>query len=368
MAVFRKSGSTPDGTNVILTDTNPYGSRRLVVESDHISSVAYLCDPQGVVKGAVWLANHQAAPPAIDLGRLNDGLSPVMPRSCTSHPLGSPPIDPDTLDVVWFEEGDGVVLYEQGTILAVIPGWADMTRGIPGFSLHTIGETPFAWSLRDALGGLDRRISGAKAYWEWRRGSGAWETFQQFIMGHLSSRLGPGGRYWDASDDRVPTIGITERPPRQDRDYTLLSTVGMSCQRMPSIEQYVERSGEFARVELAMATRGDGRQAARLFPWLAQYPWHSVTWLGHGHIARWYHDPATFPLGPPWSAVLLLSDDGTLPGGKAPDLSGFTFGGDVVRWLWLLPISEAERRLAAERGYPALVKHLTAQGRGWLIG
>ena len=37
--------------------------------------------------------------------------------------------------------------------------------------------------------------------------------------------------------------------------------------------------------------------AARIFLWLAHYPWRAVTWFGPGHSIRWYHEPATFPLG-----------------------------------------------------------------------
>ena len=97
-------------------------------------------------------------------------------------------------------------------------------------------------------------------------------------------------------------MGITERPPERGRNHTVLSTVGMSCQRMPTVEQYIDRPEAYARVELAVATRGDAREAARLFLWLAQYPWHSVTWLGHGHTAKWYHGRRPSPWAPPTAA------------------------------------------------------------------
>jgi hypothetical protein len=241
------------------------------------------------------------------------------------------------LSALWFEEGDGVALYEDDSLLAVIPGWADLVRGMPGYARDAIGETAFAWSLAEAMEGLGPRVARAAAYWRWRRGEDAWRSFQQLVLAHLDARSGPAGRYWDASGGRMPTIGITERPPHHHRDYTVVSTVGMSCQRMPTVEQYIDHPEAYARIELALATRGDPRQAARLFLWLGQYPWHSVTWLGHGHTAKWYHEPATFPLGPDYHGVVMLADP---PG--LPDLSGFTFGGDVVRWLWLVPLTAEE--------------------------
>ncbi|WP_157250108.1 suppressor of fused domain protein [Nonomuraea typhae] len=319
---------------VVLTAGNPYGSRTLVVERDDDSSVAYLCSPDGTVHGAVWLANHRQAPAAIDLGRLNTGLPPIMPYANTLHPAGRRPLG--QLSALWFEEGDGVALYENEELLAVIPGWADMSRGMPGYARDAVGETPFAWALSEALEGLMPRIANARSYWRWRHREGSWPSFQQFVMGHLDRTLGPAGRYWDASGERLPTIGITERPPFGEREFTVLSTVGMSCQRMPTVEQWIDRPHAYSRIELAVATRDDPREVALVLVWLAQYPWHSVTWLGHGHTAQWYHEPATFPMGPDYSGVLMLADTPNFP-----DMSGFAFGGEAVRWLWLVPVTNA---------------------------
>ncbi|MEV0150150.1 MULTISPECIES: suppressor of fused domain protein [unclassified Nonomuraea] len=334
MTIFR-SASGEGRAEVVLTAVNPYGSRELVVERDEDASVAYLRAPDGTVHGAVWLANHRAAPPVVDLARVNSGRPPLMPRPGTTHPAGRGPLG--RLTVLWFEEGDGVALYEDDDLLAVIPGWADMSRGMPGYARDAVGESPFAWALSEALEGLAPRISNARSYWVWRHAEGSWPSFQQFAMGHIDAVLGRAGRYWDASGDRLPTVGITERPPREGRPFSVLSTVGMSCQRMPTVEQWIDQPDAYARIELAVATRDDPREAALLLVWLAQYPWHSVTWLGHGHTAKWYHEPATFPLGPRYAGVLMLADPPDMP-----DLSGFTFGGEAVRWLWLTPITAEE--------------------------
>ncbi|MFF4410916.1 suppressor of fused domain protein [Streptosporangium sp. NPDC001559] len=353
MATIRSTGERGDDVEVVFTDVNPYGSRTLVVERDETSSVAYLRGPHGTVHGAVWLANHGRAPEAFDPSRPESGLPPVAPRANTGHPDGRAPLG--RLRALWFEEGDGVALYENDELLAVIPGWADMSRGMPGYSFDAVGEFPFAWSLEEALEGLAPRLARARAYWDWRTGEGAWATFQQFVMGHLDRTVGTAGRFWDAGGDRLPAVGITERPPEGQREYTVLSTVGMSCQPMPTVEQYVERPQARTRIELAVATPGDPREAARLFLWLAQYPWHSVTWLGHGHTARWYHRPETFPLGSPYGGVIMLSG---LPG--LPDLSGFAFGGDDVEWLWLVPITAEELDLVGEEGHRALLPRLSS--------
>jgi hypothetical protein len=136
---------------------------------------------------------------------------------------------------------------------------------------------------------------------------------------------------------------------------------------MPVIEQLVPEVGSRARIELAIATTLPSTAAARIFLWLAQYPWRDVTWFGPGHSIRWYHEPATFPLGGGNEAVLLLAEPGALIGPEVPDLSGFTFAGDPVRWLWVIPITERERLLARERGSASLITQLAAQRRSWVV-
>jgi len=218
--------------------------------------------------------------------------------------------------------------------------------------------------------GLAPRLERSAAFWRWRHSADGWSQFQAALLGHLQSRLGPGGHYWDASAGKRPLTGVTERPPAPRRPYTVLSTVGMSCQRMPVVEQVLDDPSEYARIELAVATTLPSAQAARVFLWLATYPWHAVTWFGPGHSVRWYHEPSTFPLGggEGYGAVLLLDSPGGLAGPPPPDLSGFAFGGDPVRWLWVVPISERDRQLAKDRGSAALVSRLAAQHRSWIVG
>jgi hypothetical protein len=354
------------GPVTLLESLSPYGSRKVTVEYDGLTTAAYLHDDTSAIS-ATWIANHRPAPAATDQARVNAGRAPLMPAARTKHPGGRPPLQPETLEVLWFEEGDGVAILEGGRPLAVIAGWSDMDRGMPGYSSDVIGQTPFGWSLDDAMEGLAPRIERSRSYWRWRASPNGWSQFQQALLGHLQPRLGPGQNYWDASAGQQPQVGVTERPPGPGRPYTVLSTVGMSCQRMPVVEQVLDDPSAYARIELALATTLPSAQAARVFLWLATYPWHAVTWFGPGHSVRWYHEPSTFPLGG-GEAVLLLDAPGSLSGPEPPDLSGFAFGGDPVRWLWIVPISERDRQLAKERGSAALVSRLVAQQRSWIVG
>jgi hypothetical protein len=365
MPTLRRGPAPTQAPQVILNSASPYESRRLTVEYDGVTTAAYLHGETSAI-AATWIANHQPAAPTTDLGRLNAGKAPIMPAAHTKHPQGRPPYEARALQALWFEEGDGVALLEWGQLLAVIPGWADMAHGMPGYSRDVIGQTPFGWSLDDAMEGLVPRVEHARAFWQWRADPASWGSFQQAVLGHLLARLGPGAHYWDAGNGKQPPVGVTERPPTSSRPYTVLSTVGMSCQRMPVVEQFAEDTSSYGRIELCLASTLPSAQAARIFLWLGQYPWRSVTWFGPGHSVRWYHEPATFPLGGGNEAVLLLDEPAGLPGPEPADLSGFSFGGDTVRWLWIVPISERERLLAKERGSASLVTQLAAQRRSFV--
>ena len=48
-----------------------------------------------------------------------------MPAARTKHPGGRPPLQAGALEALWFEEGDGVAILENGRPLAVIAGWSD---------------------------------------------------------------------------------------------------------------------------------------------------------------------------------------------------------------------------------------------------
>lgn len=390
----RPASSGGSASTIILSDTSPYGSRRLVIETDGVTTVAYLRDVQDTVVGAVWIANHQAAPAELDPARLEAGAPPAMPAGRTSRPEGRGPLDPSALEVVWFEEGDGAAVLESGELLCVIPVWSDMNRGIPGYSRDTTGQTPFAFPLGEELEEFAGRVEQSREHWRRHATEQSWADFQSGVLGHLLNRLGPGGHYWHDvgrgsragtgggsgsgpgtggaggtahRGARGPVVGVSERPARDDRPYTVLSTVGMSAQRMPTVELYEDEVSHHARIELAVATTLPAQRAGGVFPWLAQHPWRSITWFAPGDVVKWYDDSSTFPLGSVWDGVLLLDDPRRLDGPPAPDLSGFTFGGDPVRWLWLVPITEEERRFAREEGSNALIRRLAKKGRSWVV-
>ena len=117
----------------------------------------------------------------------------MMPAAHTKHPAGRPALDARTLRALWFEEGDGVG-HRRGRPARSprSPAGRDMARGMPGYSRDVIGQTPFGWSLDDAMEGLGPRADRATAFWRWRASEDAWAGFQKAVLGHLLGRLGPG--------------------------------------------------------------------------------------------------------------------------------------------------------------------------------
>jgi Suppressor of fused protein (SUFU) len=368
MSVLRRGSASARGSaaTIVHTEASPYGSRRLVVESDGVVSAAYLKDARDTVVGAAWVANHRAASDEPDQRRLESGRAPALPSGQVRHPDGRGPLE--SLEVVWFEEGDGAAVLEDGEPLCVIPGWSDMTRGIPGYSRDAVAQSPFAFPLDDEIEQFSERIERSREHWKVCATEGSWADFQQSILGHLLQRLGPGGNYWhDVARGAAPTVGVSERPARGERDYTVLSTVGMSRQRMPAVELFEKTSHD--RVELVLATRMPSKRAAGVFPWLARHPWRSVAWLASGDAVMWKGEAKDFPLNSgenSWDGVLLVEDTTALPGPAAPDLTGLTSGDDPVRWLWLVPITGQEHRYAKSEGSDALVRRLAKQGRSWI--
>lgn len=380
MSVLRRGAASPRGSaaTVVHAAASPYGSRRLTVETDGEVTAAYLKDARDSVVGAVWVANHREAPRELDRSRLDEGLAPLLPESHVRHPAGRPALDAGALEVVWFEEGDGVALLEEGDLLLVIPGWSDMGRGIPGYARDATSQSPFAFPLDEEIEEFGPRVDQAREHWKRCRAEGSWAEFQQSILGHLLQRLGPSGHYWhdvgrqlaNGRPSMAPTVGVSERPARGDREFTVLSTVGMSRQRMPTVELYEDDVAPYGRIELAVASTLPSQRSGSIFPWLAQYPWRSVTWFAPGDVVKWYHEPRTFPLGngeSSWEGVLLLDDPNRLPGPGAPGMTGLRLNGDAVRWLWLVPITGEEHRYAKSEGSDALIRRLAQQGRSWVV-
>ena len=76
----------------LLESSSPYGSRRVTVEYDGLTTAAYLHDGTSVIS-ATWIANHRPAPQATDQARVNAGRAPLMSQSRIDPSLSDVAID-----------------------------------------------------------------------------------------------------------------------------------------------------------------------------------------------------------------------------------------------------------------------------------
>ena len=95
-------------------------------------------------------------------------------------------IDVSALEVVWFEEGDGVAVLEAGDPLFVIPGWSDMGRGIPGYARDATEQSPFAFPMEEEIAEFGPRIERAREHWKMCRADGSWAEFQQSVNRYIA--------------------------------------------------------------------------------------------------------------------------------------------------------------------------------------
>src|ERR1700678_3203254 len=85
-----RTGSPPSPVT-LLESFSPYGSRKVTVEYDGLTTAAYLHDDTSAIS-ATWIANHRPAPQGTDQARLDAGRAPLMPAGRTKHPAGRPPL------------------------------------------------------------------------------------------------------------------------------------------------------------------------------------------------------------------------------------------------------------------------------------
>lgn len=356
MAIFGKrrdrdaSGQADGAPRTLLDESSPYGSRRILVATNGTETWAQLFDGSGRQVTALWLAAHRGPAPDIQLS---------VPPEATRNPGGRPPFG--HVEAVWFEEGDGVALFDNEGMLAVLPGWAG-PETLPGYAREAVAPSQAAAPLQSALEQFVPRAEAARTYWTWRTRPEAWQDYQNDIQQHLNQRLGPP-QHTAALGEGTPFV-VAARYGSADEHLAV--TMGMSAQRMPGIEQVVDDPSPYARIELAVAGLGAGDADLVLLRWLARHPWRATTWIGSGHTVRWPGEG--FPVGAPFCGVLLLDDPTMLPGPPAPDLSGKTIFRDPVRFLWLVPVTEEDLAAAKADGRDTLLPRLRSAGRSWVAG
>ena len=314
---------------VIIFERSPFGNLDAIVQQDGRTLYFYLAGGEGYPPKACWLGNLVKGPLEININEMEQGIPPLLPRIHCDHPEGRPLPQEDDLEIVWFEEGNGVAVLESGSVLGILPPWSGVEK-FAGYARDCIAETQVAWPMPNTTS-MQRRIDNANSFWKSFNDSTPFADLQSRLLESFENRFGPQQNYWAIDNGEFPQRGLLQSNQNGKATFT---TVGMSLFPQPNIEMYVENPSLERRVELAFQvdeklvtdelTEELGKSMARL----ASMPWRNLTWFGHQHSCE-------FRLAaiPDQSFAMFFADP------REPIVS---FRDDPVRTLWLIPIGESE--------------------------
>lgn len=148
-----------------------------------------------------------------------------------------------------------------------------------------------------------------------------------------------------STDAKQVHVDIYQFEPTQDRPFWTLITSGMSNQRQPELED----SDNLLRTEIVLYAARPQDWMFSVMKGLAEMPFDDNTNLHWGH---------TVPNGQPMTAQSshLTSFFFVPPFFEPLEFNELKLDGDKVNFLWMIPITEAERTYAIEHGSDKLYK------------
>lgn len=348
----------PQEPQILLEDSSPHGNLEAIVEQD--DRVAYLyvraSHRNDLAVKSCWLGNLSAAPEEMDVAGMREGIPPMLPREHCLHPEGREALDPSKLEILWFPEGDGIALMENGRPLAVIPSWG-FSSGFPGYSRDAHGQSELCWGLQEASEILNR-VRAAADYWaSWDETPNPWLTCQNAFLAEYERGLGPHTRYYAIDGENWPPKALIRTDTTTG---TYLLTLGISLRPQPQVELHYEDSSDFRRFEFAacFAPGFPDECIIRMANYLSgqsKLPWENLTFLGNGHTIPcdvFANDPDMSHL----TAVLLVDHPPS-----APEFNPPRVGDERVMLLWVVPITETERNLVIEKKSAEFIARFPAE-------
>ncbi|WP_373046734.1 suppressor of fused domain protein [Vulgatibacter sp.] len=347
------------GKRVLREEKGPNGNVTALVEDDGRSIYLYLEGAEGSDFGtrAVWVRNRLKAPWLMEVERMQGGQAPMLQARYVVDPEGGPSLSPDRIEFLWFEDGEGVALLEEGDILAVIPPWSGV-QGFAGYARDCALESPFCAPLGTPQSNPDvyRLLSQAASFWnDWDEHT--WPKLQEQLLGAYRQAFGRERQVYETGQERFPPALLAQ----YERDGAwVLATGGMSIRPQPRVDRGSGAGAPFRRIEIAVAVEKallpDPMPLVRWLAGQATLPWDRYTWLGHGHTV------GCSALAAAGFAGVVLSSEA--PG--APELHLPHVRGEHVELLWALPITAEEQAIAAAAGGEALLEQLRMRGVQWV--
>ena len=330
---------------VLLFQTSPFGNLDAIVQQNGETVYFYLNQPPAKASQskpfgtrACWVRNLVQGPLVFRNDQLDQGIPPVFPRTqtVTRGPREIP--DPDSLEVIWFEEGNAAALYElsksDAELLAVIPPWSG-EKGFMGYSAECAVEHPMCAPIPDSPA-FHHRVKQAREFWTSLKERPSQyaelqqqqiETYQKAIQAELQL---PGPARYEQFDIN-PTTNFPPRhlvEYRSETELILLTTCLCFCPQ-PNVELSSPNPLQKRRIELGfrfeLSTLGHSKiEAVRnVIASIANIPWWHFVWLDDGHTV----DFPNILDGVSRARLAEASSDWKLE----------AFRGDPVRLLWVVP-------------------------------
>ncbi|WP_309382683.1 suppressor of fused domain protein [Cerasicoccus frondis] len=328
---------------IVLEEYSPHGNLYAVVEQDDRVAYLYLKAPSNEAFGlkTCWIRNLGEAPDQLDYESMNVGVPPMLPKSFCKDPAGAEALRAESLQLVWFPEGDGIALLENGRYLAVIPPWGGMD-GFDGYARDCLGQSPLAWGLEDTSV-MDERIQQAIDYWaQWDRSPSPWEVCQDAFMAVYEQALGPHKRYFAIDGGNWPARALVLF---ENSDKVYLLTLGISLRPQPAVEMHYEDPMDYRRFEFAACFSKEISEEtilafASYLSAQATLPWNQFTFFGDGHTVL-CDSLANDASLKDFNSVLLKENPI-----DAPDIQTPRTQGEKVSLLWAIPLTAEERNFS----------------------
>ncbi len=324
-------------SNILLESWSPVCNIQAVVEETNRNCYLYLWFFPGTDNAFVkscWICNTNEAPKELDVDGMKNGIAPSMPKEYVLHDPKGMRLDADSLDLVWFEEGDAAALLCGDDLICVIPGWSGF-NGFMGYSAFAKGMSPLAWELTQAMPLLSERVARSKEYWAGFDLDGEyWNAAQKQHIEVLNAFFGAYQKYYAIDDGEFPPKALITG---EKDEICYCITAGVSLLAMPTVEQYYyDYPNDFRRIEIGYATvkkyEGSMQPMLSYISSITNIPWDEVTFLGHGHTI-----PFQGITG--YSAVWLLNAE-LLETIDTPKYS--QVNGERINLLWLVPLRDSE--------------------------
>ena len=365
--------------NIIFQENSPWGNISAFVEDDGEAVYFYLYGPEGIIPMGespddwcgirkCWVCNRipvadkNGIQPAIR--DMEAGRAPLMPAEYCLHASTSMELQPDQLEVVWFEGGDSAALLHEGQIISVIPPWACPSfANISGYARECaapgfIGIRP----LHELASLIEQHVERALDFWHTWSEEEAWQHYLNERISILEEQFGPHTRYFAIDGDRFPPRAIVVF--EQD-EKVIFITIGISILAQPRVELFLDEPQHSRRFEMGMAFHKnfvDNISITRIgsaISAIVAMPWDQLCWIGNGHTVDCNMLTSGDPLSP-FDSVLMLEEGLGIPHVRYPDYR------DPVTILWGIPICQQERQFLRENETEDLIGRLSLEDHNWV--